>query len=62
MPTDIEVGPDGKLYVTSLPGGPEDGTLGANGRVLQVKPASGKVKTLVGGLISPDRCRGRRQR
>ena len=32
VPTDIEVGTDGFLYVTSLPGGPEDGSLGANGR------------------------------
>ena len=24
VPTDVEVGPDGQLYVTSLPGGPED--------------------------------------
>jgi hypothetical protein len=53
VPTDIEVGPDGKLYVTSLPGGPEDGSLGLNGRVLRVDPVSGKVKTLVGGLLSP---------
>ena len=43
VPTDIEVGPDGKLYVTSLPGGPEDGSLGVNGRVLRVNPATGKV-------------------
>jgi len=53
VPTDIEVGPDGNLYVTSLPGGPEDGSLGANGRVLRVKPGGGKVKTLVRGLVSP---------
>jgi streptogramin lyase len=53
VPTDIEVGPDGKLYVTSLPGGPEDGTLGANGRVLRINPATGKVTTVVGGLFTP---------
>jgi hypothetical protein len=53
VPTDIEVGPDGNLYVTSLPGGPEDGSLGANGRVLRVKPGGGKVKAVVRGLISP---------
>jgi hypothetical protein len=53
VPTDIEVGPDGKLYVTSLPGGPEDGSLGAQGRVLRVKATGGKVKTLVRGLVSP---------
>jgi streptogramin lyase len=53
VPTDIEVGPDGALYVTSLPGGPEDGSLGANGRVLKVNPASGRVSQVAGGLISP---------
>jgi sugar lactone lactonase YvrE len=53
VPTDIELGPDGWLYVTSLPGGPEDGSLGANGRVLKVNPATGKVRTVVRGLVSP---------
>ncbi|MBJ7358926.1 ScyD/ScyE family protein [Nocardioides sp.] len=53
VPTDIEVGPDGSLYVTSLPGGPEDGSLGANGRVLKVNPATGRVSQVAGGLISP---------
>ncbi len=53
VPTDIEVGSDGNLYITSLPGGPEDGSLGANGRVLRVKTTGGKVKALVRGLISP---------
>ena len=53
VPTDVEVGPDGKLYVTSLPGGPEDPSLGLNGRVLRINPTNGRVKTLVGGLLSP---------
>ena len=53
VPTDIEVGPDGWLYVTSLPGGPEDGSLGANGRVLKVNPATGRVKRVARGLVSP---------
>lgn len=53
VPTDIEVGPDGKLYVTSLPGGPEDPALGAQGRVLKVKPTGGKARTVVRGLVSP---------
>jgi hypothetical protein len=53
VPTDIEIGADGFLYVTSLPGGPEDGSLGANGRVLKVKLANGKVKQVAGGLVSP---------
>lgn len=53
VPTDIEVGPDGRLYVTSLPGGPEDGSLGANGRVLKINPATGRVKQVARGLVSP---------
>ena len=53
MPTDIEVGPDGQLYVTSLPGGPEDPSFGLNGRVLRIDPATGKVSTVVEGLLSP---------
>jgi hypothetical protein len=53
VPTDVEVGPDGSLYVTSLPGGPEDGSLGANGRVLQINVATGKATTIVDGLLSP---------
>jgi hypothetical protein len=53
VPTDVEVGPDGQLYVTSLPGGPEDGSLGANGRLLKIDPASGAVSEVVGGLLSP---------
>ena len=38
VPTDVEIGPDGWLYVCSLPGGPEDGSLGAQGRVYKVNP------------------------
>jgi len=53
VPTDIELGPDGQLYVTSLPGGPEDPTFGLNGRVLRIDPATGKVTTVVDGLLSP---------
>ena len=53
VPTDVEVAADGSLYVTSLPGGPEDPSLGANGRVLRIDPATGKVSTVVEGLITP---------
>ena len=53
VPTDIEVGKDGNLYVTSLPGGPEDGSLGALGRVIKLNPTTGKAKTVVRGLVSP---------
>jgi sugar lactone lactonase YvrE len=53
VPTDIEAGPDGQLYVTSLPGGPEDGSFGAAGRVLKLNPANGKARTVVRHLVSP---------
>ncbi len=52
MPTDVELGPDGWLYVSSLPGGPEDGSTGAQGRVYKVNPKSGKVKLVADGFIS----------
>jgi hypothetical protein len=50
VPTDVEVGPGGLLYVSSLPGGPEDGSLGANGRVYTVDPRSGAVHLLASGF------------
>lgn len=53
VPTDVEVGPGGALYVTSLPGGPEDGSLGAHGRVLRIDPTTGATSTIADGLLSP---------
>ena len=53
VPTDVEMGPDGNLYVTSLPGGPEDPSMGANGAVYRVNPTSGAVQKTAGGLLSP---------
>ncbi|MEN0130643.1 MAG: ScyD/ScyE family protein [Brevundimonas sp.] len=50
VPTDVERGRDGWLYVTLLPGGPEDGSLGANGKVVKVNPRTGKVVTVAKGL------------
>lgn len=50
VPTDVEMGPDGLLYVTSLPGGPEDGTV--PGGVFTVDPASGEVAEVASGLVS----------
>jgi len=41
VPTDVEVGRDGNLYVTTLPGGPEDPSLGARGSVYRVSPLTG---------------------
>ncbi len=52
VPTDVEVGPGGWLYVSSLPGGPEDGSAGAHGSVVKVNPRNGKVVTVAKGLVS----------
>lgn len=52
VPTDVELGPDGWLYVTLLPGGPEDSSLGARGSVVKVNPLSGKVVPVASGLLS----------
>jgi sugar lactone lactonase YvrE len=48
----VEVGPDGMLYVSSLPGGPEDGSLGLKGGVFRVDPSTGEATRIVGGLLS----------
>ena len=51
VPTDVELGPDGWLYVTLLPGGPENDSLGARGSVVKVNPDSGKVVKVAGGFV-----------
>ena len=53
VPTDVEMGPDGNLYVTSLPGGPEDPAMGANGGVFKIELATGTVSRISSGLTSP---------
>ncbi len=53
VPTDVEQGPDGWLYVTTLPGGPEDPSLGARGAVYKVHPYKGTVELVAGGFVSP---------
>ncbi|MGX7681958.1 ScyD/ScyE family protein [Jatrophihabitans sp. DSM 45814] len=50
VPTDVEVGADGWLYVSTLPGGPEDPSAGARGSVYKVNPHSGKAILLATGL------------
>ncbi|MFC6284958.1 ScyD/ScyE family protein [Nocardioides sp. GCM10027113] len=50
VPTDVEMGRDGMLYVTSLPGGPEG--LGANGSVFRIDPSTGVAERLVTGLVT----------
>ena len=51
VPTDVEVGPDGMLYVSSLPGGPEGASLGARGAVFRVNPWNGNVKEIATGFL-----------
>jgi hypothetical protein len=50
VPTDVEIGPDGLLYVSSLPGGPEDGSV--PGSVFTIDPSNGDVEMLATGLVS----------
>ena len=52
VPTDVERGPDGMLYVSTLPGGPEDPSLGARAAIFRVNPRTGKVSKVAGGLLS----------
>ncbi|WP_232466369.1 MULTISPECIES: ScyD/ScyE family protein [unclassified Diaminobutyricimonas] len=51
VPTDVELGPDGWLYVTSLPGGPESPALGARGAVYKVNPDTGETIRVATGLV-----------
>jgi hypothetical protein len=50
VPTDVELGNDGWLYVTSLPGGPEGPSAGARGAVYRVNPATGEVQLYASGF------------
>jgi hypothetical protein len=51
VPTDVEVGRDGYLYVTTLPGGPESAVLGARGALWKINPRNGKARQLAGGFL-----------
>jgi hypothetical protein len=51
VPTDVEVGRDDYLYVTTLPGGPEDPSLGARGKVYRVNPRNGHIKLVASGFL-----------
>lgn len=52
VPTDVEVGPFGQLWVTTLPGGPEDGSLGARGSLYVVNPRFGASFKIASGFFS----------
>jgi streptogramin lyase len=51
VPTDVEIGPDGMLYVTTLPGGPEGPQLGPRGSVYRVNPHSGAATRIATGFL-----------
>ncbi len=51
VPTDVEVGRDGALYVTTLPGGPEGPQLGARGALWRVDARSGHVTKVASGFL-----------
>lgn len=50
VPTDVEVGRNGWLYVSTLAGGPEDASLGARGSVYKVNPRTGRAYKIASGL------------
>lgn len=49
VPTDVERGPDGMLYVSTLPGGPELPGIGARGRIWSISP-SGALRLIGRGF------------
>lgn len=50
VPTDVEQGPHGMLYVSTLPGGPEDPSFGARGSVYLVNPWTGRATLVATGF------------
>ncbi len=52
VPTDVEVGPNGKLYVSTLAGGPEDPSLGARSKVFTVDRRTGAMQEYATGLFA----------
>jgi hypothetical protein len=53
VPTDVEPGPDGSLYVTTLPGGPGEVDGKPAGRVLRILILTGEIRVLATGLDDP---------
>ncbi|MEP9381808.1 ScyD/ScyE family protein [Nocardioides sp. KR10-350] len=51
VPTDVELGRFGKLYVSSLPGGPEGPVLGPRGSIFAVNAFTHTSKQIVTGLL-----------
>ncbi|MCV2395971.1 ScyD/ScyE family protein [Actinotalea sp. M2MS4P-6] len=53
VPTDVVIGPDGAVYVSTLPGGPESPALGARGAVYRVDTSTGAESMVLGGILTP---------
>ena len=51
VPTDVEVGADGALYVTTLPGGPRARALGARGALWKFTPSTGDLQKIADGFL-----------
>lgn len=51
VPTDIEQGPGGWLWVTTLPGGPEGPELGARGSLYRMSPGGSNVAKVATGFL-----------
>lgn len=52
VPTDVQQADSGWLYTSLLPGGPEDPSLGARGRLVRVNPDSGLQRTIAKGFVA----------
>ncbi len=50
VPTDVERGPDGNLYVSTLPGGPEGPNVGPRGSVYRINRTTHKVTRIATGF------------
>lgn len=53
VPTDVEIGPNQNLYVSTLPGGPEDPTAGARGRIYTINPTTRAWQLIGSGFVNP---------
>ena len=53
VPTDVEPGPDGSLYVTTLPGGPGAVDGEPAGQVLRILILTGQISVVASGLDNP---------
>lgn len=50
VPTGLSMGADGWIYVSMLPGGPEDPSFGARGSIYKVNPATGQALKVATGF------------